>query len=557
MKNNELNYMELGQSKLVFGIDLGTTNSAIALRTNTSVPKLVQLGNKTTLPSCVMWHNGIITVGETAYENRYKSNVIYSVKRIMGTNAEVTFIDDDGKTLTMTPAQVSAEILKELCRRAEIYYSKVKDVVITVPAYFNQKQIEDTMLAGKLAGLNVLHILKEPTGAGYVYSKIDSAESGELLIYDLGGGTFDVTHLTLVAKSDDSKNVIANLTNLYGIDLSSRDDADDSSTYYSRVLGVYGDSNLGGDDIDDAIAKRVLISHEIPKEDLTKEEYEKLKLECEMFKKTGLHSMETHVGGRKLLIDSVTVKEATLEIYNRTKQIMEPLMSSTNHRNVKSIVLVGGSTKSETIRNCLQKDFPSASIVCALNPDETVAMGAAAVGFDITGEHKFKFQDVLPMAIGVLVNENAISVCMPANTTIPYVTQKVFTTMYDFQSYLEVELYQGMSTSPSECIFLGSIRVDDLPRKRCGELDVTIKFILQIDGRLKVQAVVEEETKELEIENIFSVSDNRETDEFKDTFYQMAVDTNNKLVLDLFLERDKLPADKREDIEGQILEALM
>lgn len=563
MKKTDLKTMAFdnANSNLIFGIDLGTTNSAIALRTNSSVPSLINLGFSNTMPSCVMWKDNKFIVGEIAYEERYKPNVIYSIKRIMGTDEKVTLIDGDN-SITLSPSEVSAEILRELCRRAEIYYPKVKDVVITVPAYFNQKQIEATMLAGELADLNVKHILKEPTGAGYVYSKIESAESGELLIYDLGGGTFDVTHLMLLQKSEDTKQVMKNLEKFYDIDLHSRNSIDDSDQYYSRVLGVYGDSHLGGDDIDNLMVDLLLEKYAIPRGNLPKEDFERLKLECEQFKKSGLYSMDIRINGEKYLLDYDICVEATNRIYARTQTIMKPLMTASKHRNVKSIILVGGSTKSEIIRKRLQEDFPTASIVCALNPDETVAMGAASVAYDIAGNNAFKFQDVLPMAIGVLANEREISPCIPANTPIPYVCSVVYTTMYDWQSYLEIQLYQGVSTRPEDCIFLGTITVEDLPRKRKGELDVIIKFMLLIDGRLKVQAVVNDLVKEINIENIFSANSKNsfvkiEQDDFKDLFYQKAVNEGNEEAIRLFEERDKISPDNRTAIEEKILEAFL
>lgn len=558
MKTSELRKMKFDKDTdckgtLIYGIDLGTTNSAISLRTSSNVPELIDLGNRNTLPSCVMWEDGEFIVGEKAYEKRYQPNVVYSIKRIMGTDETVTLIDGED-TITLTPSEVSAKILEELCRRAEVYFPKVTDVVITVPAYFNQKQIEATLLAGKLAGLNVRHILKEPTGAGYMYAKIESTESGELLIYDLGGGTFDVTHLMLIQKSEDSKKVISNLEHIYGIQLNSREGSDDSENYYSRVLGVYGDSNLGGDDIDNEMVKILLSSNNIQKEDCSLEDLEKLKLQCEQFKKSGLYSMETYINGNKVLLTSDICSQATNKIYERTKEIMKPLMVPSKHRNVKSIILVGGSTKSQIIRERLQGDFPSAAIVCALNPDETVAMGAASVAYDIAGNDTLKFQDVLPMAIGVLVNESEISICMQANTSIPYVTEKVFTTMYDWQTFLEIQLYQGISTNPKDCTHIGTISVDNLPPKRKGELDVVIKFILMLDGRLRVQAVVDDTTKEIEIENILSVNESEERDTFKDIFYTKAVKENNVKALDLFTKRDSIPNSSRAEIEEQILE---
>ena len=556
MKESSLKKMSLTtETKKIFGIDLGTTNSAIALRTASTVPTLIPLGKKTTLPSCVMWENGQFIVGEEAYAKRYQSNVIYSVKRLMGSNKTITLVDGE-KSISLTPAEVSSHILTELCKRASVYYDNVKDVVITVPAYFNQKQIEDTLKAGELAGLTIHHILKEPTSAGYVYSNIDSAESGEQVIYDLGGGTFDVTHSVLIRKTPEVQQTTNYLESYYDIKINT-EDSDKSDKYYSRVLGTYGDMHLGGDDIDTALANRLLSKEGITKQDIGEEDFEKLVLECEKFKKSDIFGFEFTIAGKTFHMNQELLKEATREIYEKTLTIMQPLLSNIKSNNIKSIILVGGSTKSKYIREWLASEFPMATVVCSLNPDETVAQGAASVGYDIAGGIPFKFQDVLPLAIGVLVDETTISTCLPTNTSIPYSTSKVYTTLYDNQQVLEVKLYQGLSTNPNDCTFLGTIRIENLPPAPKGELDIVIDFILAVNGRLRVQATIGDLTKDIEIENIFSVKNaEQEKDTFKDTFLSLAISTNNEKVIQLFEKREKASEEEKEEIESEILMAL-
>lgn len=556
MKENHLKRMSLkSEPSKIFGIDLGTTNSAIALRTASSVPTLIKVGRKTTLPSCVMWENGKFIVGEEAYAKRYQPNVIYSVKRLMGSDEVIKLVDGEN-SISLTPAEVSSFILKELCKRASTYYDNIKDVVITVPAYFNQKQIEDTLKAGELAGLNVHHILKEPTSAGYVYSNIDSAESGEQVIYDLGGGTFDVTHSVLIRKTPEVQKTINYLESYYDIKLNtSTSDAGDK--YYSRVLGTYGDMHLGGDDIDEILATMLLSNENLKRQDLTDEDFEQLVLECEKFKKSGIHGFDFTIAGKTFHMEQDLLKAATREIYDRTLTIMQPLFSNIKSKNIKSIILVGGSTKSKYIREWLASDFPMATIVCSLNPDETVAQGAASIGYDIAGGVPFKFQDVLPLAIGVLVDESRVSTCLPTNTSIPYSTSKVYTTLYDNQQVLEVKLYQGLSSNPKECTFLGTIKIENLPPAPKGELDIIIDFILAVNGRLRVQATIGDLTKDIEIENIFSVKNTvEEKDTFKDTFLPLAVSTNNEKVIELFKRREEASDEEKENIESEILMSL-
>lgn len=553
MKENHLKRMSLkSEPSKIFGIDLGTTNSAIALRTASSVPTLIKVGRKTTLPSCVMWENGQFIVGEEAYAKRYQPNVIYSVKRLMGSNEVIKLVDGEN-SISLTPAEVSSYILKELCNRASTYYDNIKDVVITVPAYFNQKQIEDTLKAGELAGLNVHHILKEPTSAGYVYSNIDSAESGEQVIYDLGGGTFDVTHSVLIRKTPEVQKTINYLESYYGIKLNTAN-SDAGDKYYSRVLGTYGDMHLGGDDIDEVLATMLLSHENLKRQDMSDENFEQLVLECEKFKKSGMHGSDFTIAGKTFHMEQDLLKAATREIYDRTLAIMQPLFSNIKSKNIKSIILVGGSTKSKYIREWLASDFPMATIVCSLNPDETVAQGAASIGYDIAGGVPFKFQDVLPLAIGVLVDESRVSTCLPTNTSIPYSTSKVYTTLYDNQQVLEVKLYQGLSSNPEECTFLGTIKIENLPPASKGELDIIIDFILAVNGRLRVQATIGDLTKDIEIENIFSVKNTiEEKDTFKDTFLPLAISTNNKKVIELFKRREEASDEEKENIESEIL----
>lgn len=559
-----LNAMKLGEvkpineqpssNKYIFGIDLGTTNSAIALKTAKTVPTLIKMNNgKTTIPSCVMWKDNKFIVGNEAYEQRYKPNVIYSVKRIMGSGNNITLYDGD-KKIVLTPAEVSSKILKELCRQAENFYGKIEDVVITVPAYFNQQQIEDTIKASELANLNVHHILKEPTSASYIYSTLNSAESGELVVYDLGGGTFDVTHLTLIKKDSNSKKVLNNLEKMYGIEIENRINADDSNYYYSRVLGTYGDISLGGDDIDTELTKLLIKQNNIK---VTKDDFEYLKLRCEKFKKLGIQGQEFQYKNFKFELDLNMLKQATRKIYIKTLNVMESLFKTMNSNNIKSIILVGGSTKSPFIRKWLKEDFPLANIICSLNPDETVAQGAASVGFDIIGGKPYKFQDVLPLAIGVLADENYIEICLPTNTSIPYSVKKSFTTLCDNQSILEIKLYQGLSINPKECIFLGKIKIENLPKAKAGDLLIIIDFILNIKGQLKVQATIGDIVKEIKIENIFSSNSNiQNIDEFEELYLPLAVSKNNIEALNLFKKRKALERIQRDIIEGEILNIL-
>ena len=238
---------EMGKKTPAYGIDLGTTNSCIAVIQAGNTPKVIKLkdGN-VTMPSCVMWKGGDkFVVGREAYKNRYKASAIYSVKRLMGTDEKVV-LQYGMKTKVMTPVEVSAKILEGLVEQASTDFKDIKDVVITVPAYFNNRQVEDTIKAGEMAGLNVLRILREPTAASLVYDmEAIGRDEINVLVYDLGGGTFDASLLRIKKSGGD----LSELTNLYG-DLGVGDSDESSYSMLDNVIDTDGDSRLGGDDID-------------------------------------------------------------------------------------------------------------------------------------------------------------------------------------------------------------------------------------------------------------------------------------------------------------------
>lgn len=501
----------------IVGIDLGTTNSAVAIYNAGTVPTLLPIGEdgKYTVPSCVRWdgfneeQEPLFTVGAEAYRERYKPNVIYSIKRLMGSGQKVTFYATDEvdsgnqstsrKFLSTTPAVVSAQILKYLKQRVAEFYMPVTDCVITVPAYFNQRQIEDTLEAAKWAGLNCRQILKEPTSASYIYSQLGHAGTGSVLIYDLGGGTFDVTHMNFLRKDAVPKKMLTSLKRQYGIELSNSG-ADDNDQYFCRVLGTYGDMNLGGDDIDRELGKYLQ-----KKENLTLSETgeEQLYLACESFKKSGIHGQDIVIEDQKVHMSSTDLDVAVDKIFERTLRIMDDIDMS----NVHTIVLVGGSTKSQRIRDNLAKAFPHVEISAVLDPDATVALGAGSVAKAIAKDSALMYADVLPLPIGVLVDESKVDVCIEKNTSMPHTTKKIYHTLHDNQSQITVHVYQGLSGNPKECTYLGRLTLTDIPKAPAGDVDVVVSFILTGQGRLKIISRIDGIDKEeaLVIDNIFDV----------------------------------------------------
>lgn len=546
----------------IVGIDLGTTNSAVSVYSANTVPTILDIGKDGgyTVPSCVMWCGGDkFIVGVKAYEQRYKSNVCYSVKRIMGSDTPIILRTDDGEQRTFSPAEISAEILKELKRLVEEYYLPVDQCIITVPAYFNQRQIEDTLKAAKLAGWNCRQILKEPTSASYIYSMLGYAGStGTRLIYDLGGGTFDATNVLFIRTDEIPSKMVSSLKRQYGIDFSNISGVDSTDQYICRVLGTYGDMNLGGDDIDKCLADLCIKRAGSPS--LSREDKEKLILTCESFKRAGFNQQSTTIGGIEFSITQEDLKIATEQIFERTMDTLKDAYLG----DVKSIVLVGGSTKSQFIRESLAERFPEVEISAVLDPDATVALGAGAVAKAVSNNGEMAYADVLPLPIGVLVNEESVDVCIPKNTSMPYMVSRNYYTLHDGQERVTIHVYQGLSTNPKEDTYLGKLTIDGIPNASAGDVIVKVNFILDGQGRLKITAIVDgvEKPVDLVIDNIFSVAERgtgvkgEHFDEFEQCF--MPLLENNEEAILLFEKRRKTDPDshERQDIEDAIIELL-
>lgn len=504
----------IDKDKRTFGIDLGTTNSAISLVKSGNVSEVLDLGTRKTLPSCVMWmgeENGEdkFIVGEEAYNKRYQPNVKYSVKRLMGTHDKVK-LTYNGKSKEFTPEEISAQILKELCRRIESEYGKVENVVITVPAYFNNAQVEATAKAGEIAGLNVVSTFREPTSAALIYSSLKEKEEEEkILVYDLGGGTFD---MSLVSAKFDT--YYPEIDEIYGFENHVESGEEVSSGIVLDVLKKTGDMHLGGDNIDDEllnIYKTKLKEKGINPSKVKQSSLEMMKLELERYKKQNVHGVTLNnsielIDGKiieapGIHINSVDFFNATKVIYDRTKKLASEMLDG--DLDVDSIVLVGGSTKSLIIKQLLKHDFPNVHINDALNADEAVALGAGLQGKRISfGDKNIQVFDILPLAIGVLTKDR-ISRIIKKNQSVPFSETKYYSTTEDNQTQIKVEVYQGNSNIPEECSYLGRLDIDNIPEGKAGEVPIAVTLGVNADGLLKCTAKVGGITKTLELVNIF------------------------------------------------------
>ena len=492
-----------------FGIDLGTTNSAIAVVTAGEAVETITLSDtkKKTMPSCVMWTgNGReFIVGQKAYENREKEYVCYSVKSLMqDPSATVTF-KRDGKELVMTPIEVSAEILKGLVEKAGTLYGEIKDVVITVPAYFNIEGVSATQKAAELAGLNCLGILREPTSAAICY-KLDKEQSVKTLVYDLGGGTFDGS---LVAIQKDT--VTDDFADMYGLDDAK---SESNGSLQIQVLDVVGDAHLGGDDYDKElyklIIKKIQEKHGYFQEEmLPAEERERLVLQAEHYKKLGVHQMyeipyELHLPttilrGEYLLTQQDFI-DALEPVYNKANNKIRELLDRVEMCNQPdSIVTIGGSTKSPILQARLKQDFPSLVINNAYNPDESVAQGAAIHAKRLKfGDSSVQVFDVLPISLGIKAGDKN-DIIISRGNPLPVVKQANFTTSFDNQDHVTIEIYQGDSPLIDQCAKLGTLVIDGIKPAKAGTPRLQVRLSLSADSILTCYAVIDGIEREISL----------------------------------------------------------
>jgi molecular chaperone DnaK len=484
--------------KNVFGIDLGTTNSAISI-VKTGDPEIIHLNNgRDTLPSCVMWKDGKFIVGDEAYNNKGLSNVQYSVKRLMeDPSATVTFKDGENEKV-MTPTEVSAEILKGIVRATDGLYGTVHDVVVTVPAYFNDIGKRNTMKACELAGLNLIALENEPSAAALDYTPPADRDTEDVIIYDLGGGTFDITLASIIkSKADDF--------DAYEFDNTTKS----SASKIIKPLALGGDGHLGGDDIDDELLKIVLKKMGIDQFDLSERERKIFTARLERLKKAGIdQTYESEFEGdlldgthfsKKVIIGPDDFEAATLPIYKKTRKIMNSVLAEVPNSAAK-ILLVGGSTKNPIIREMLKKDYPEFELSSALNPDLVVATGAAVKGRIMKyGDSNIASFDILPMTIGVLEGSNTIIPVIEKNEELPVSKSRQFTTQHDDQTEMRVAIYQGNSLSKLDCVYLGDLIITNIPKAKAGVPYLSVTLTITANNVLMCEATIDGITKTLQL----------------------------------------------------------
>ena len=459
----------------IIGIDLGTTNSCVAVMEGGEAKVIVNAEGMRTTPSVVSFKNGDIAVGESARRQAATNlDTVFSIKRHMGTDYKV-HIKSTNKDYT--PQEISAMILQNLKATAEAYLGeKVTEAVITVPAYFNDAERQATKDAGKIAGLEVKRIINEPTAAALAYG-IDKKSDKEqkVLVYDLGGGTFDVSILELA-----------------------------DGTY--EVLSTAGNNRLGGDDFDnrvvDYMVKEFKRTNGI---DLStnKSAMFRLKLEAEKAKKDLSGITTTDINIPFIAMDSegspvhfdMTLTRSKFEelirdlVDSTTKSVRQALKDAgITTSDINQVLLVGGSTRIPCVQELVRKELgkePNRSI----NPDEVVAMGAAIQGGVLAGDVKdVLLLDVTPLSLGIETLGGVSTVLIPRNTTIPTSKSQVFSTAADNQPAVDIHVLQGERSMAADNKTLGRFQLRGIPLAPRGVPQIEVKFDIDANGIVHVSA---------------------------------------------------------------------
>lgn len=471
--------------KIVVGIDLGTTNSLVAyVPKGQGQPQIIPVRGNSIVPSVVHFdEHEVPAVGAYAKDKLLgqPERTIYSVKRLLGKNYRdlpldtlnigYRIIDDASENMVKVqvgakfynPIELSAEILKELKQQAEVSLGVVvEQAVITVPAYFNESQRQATRDAGKLAGLDVLRIINEPTAASLAYG-IQAQSQGHVLVYDLGGGTFDVSILQI----EDG---------------------------VFEVLSTHGDTYLGGDDIDRRIAEywRENVSKEINENTpfaVLRIWAEKAKIQLSNNKSSAFeHEFES---GMRVVLDYSNLVDIAKPILDKTWNSVKRALKDAqlNPSDIQEVVLVGGSTRFPEIQEQLTKWFADSQINNQIDPDEVVALGAAIEADVLAGNRSdVLLLDVTPLSLGIETAGGLMDVLIPRNSKIPVRVGREYTTSVDGQVNLKVSVFQGERELVAENRQLGSFILEGIPSMPAGMPKIEIQFALNADGMLQVQA---------------------------------------------------------------------